>query len=396
MENDLASFYAENGYGRAPWDYSGRAVSSLPQLLTRSQMPALQEERRLANLNSVAGGVPSLADYWETAWSPYAQELTPGQQEAGGAARGPLGFDPSSLPAGWADIVIDPQNRIAWGVDASGNIIPGSNRSLATNDDRFGIAATLAFAGMGGAAAGAAGAGGAGAGEATTTGTVAGYGADFGAAAETGTAAGGTAAGAGTAAAPAATASSGGSSTPAAAGGGGSTAANAGGSLGARDYMSILSGLYGIYQGERVRDSMDPFAGNRGYFADRLMELERDPSAIQRRPGYQAGVNTINRELASKGYYGGGNHPIALSRFAGDFYNQEANRLAQLAGAGAAPGAGSLAAANLQGQGLASIAYGLAPYSNNRTQTGGGGAYYGGGYSQNPYIDPQGQNQGGP
>jgi hypothetical protein len=150
-----------------------------------------------------------------------------------------------------------------------------------------------------------------------------------------------------------------------------------------------------MYQANQIRSTSDPFAGNRGYFADRLMELERNPGLITQRPGYQAGVQTINRELASKGYYGGGNNAVGLSRFAGDFYNQEANRLAQLAGAGAAPGAGQVAAANLSGQALASIAYGLAPYTTNRPQTGGGGAYYGGGYGQSGNPDPQGLNQGG-
>jgi hypothetical protein len=348
-------------------------------------LASLQDRAR----NSESMALPE-SDLMAIARERFLPMLSPQEQLASGGARAP-GDWRAGMPAGWADVAVDQQNRVGWGVDASGRIIPGSHFSLATNDDRFGIAATLAFAGMGAAAAGA-GAGTAAAGAEAGTGTAA-------AGAEAGAASGayatgdlgalGGAGGGGASAAAAAEGSAAAAPAASAAAGGGE------GSLGLRDYYNIMSGLYGLYQGERVADRMDPFGPHRGYFAERLMELERNPGLITSRPGYRAGLEAITREMASKGYLGSGNQMVALSRYAGDFYNQEANRLAQLAGAGAAPGGGELARAGLQGQGLASIAYGLAPYTTNRPQTGIGGSYYGGGYGQYPVSDPEGRNSMG-
>jgi hypothetical protein len=143
-----------------------------------------------------------------------------------------------------------------------------------------------------------------------------------------------------------------------------------------------------------ARDEMDPFRSQRPYYQQRLAELEANPSLIQQRPGWQAGLSAIQRQMGASGYLGSGNHAVGLSRYAGDFYNQEANRLAQLGGAGATPGAGINTQANLAGQSLASIGYGLAPYSQNRPRVNTGGTYYGGGYN-NPADDNEGINPGG-
>lgn len=131
---------------------------------------------------------------------------------------------------------------------------------------------------------------------------------------------------------------------------------------GARSIFDIVSGLYGLRLARDAREASDPFAQYRGFYGDQLMELERNPSLITSRPGYVAGLEAIGRNNAARGYAGSGNETAVLSRYAGDFYGQEMQRLAGLAGAGQTPGAGQFQAAQLTGQGLASIGYGLAPF----------------------------------
>lgn len=129
----------------------------------------------------------------------------------------------------------------------------------------------------------------------------------------------------------------------------------------AQSLASIASGVYGMKLAGDARKASDPFAPYRGAYGERLAALEANPGSIVSRPGFQAGLGTIERKSASSGYYGSGNMASALGRYSGDFYNQEANRLATLAGAGQTPGAGQMGAAELAGQSLGSIGYGVGP-----------------------------------
>lgn len=129
----------------------------------------------------------------------------------------------------------------------------------------------------------------------------------------------------------------------------------------ARSIFDIVSGIYGMKLADDAREASDPFAQFRGAYGQQLAALEANPSLITSRPGWQAGLEAISRNNAARGYAGSGNETAVLSRYAGDFYNQEANRLAQLAGAGQTPGAGQFQAAQLASQSLGSIGYGLAP-----------------------------------
>jgi hypothetical protein len=92
------------------------------------------------------------------------------------------------------------------------------------------------------------------------------------------------------------------------------------------------------------------------------MALEANPGRIRGTPGFFAGQDTINRSMASKGYLGSGNQAAALQRFGGEFYQQEANRLAGLAGANIQPGNNYYNSADLAGRSLSNIGYGLSPY----------------------------------
>ncbi len=144
-------------------------------------------------------------------------------------------------------------------------------------------------------------------------------------------------------------------------GAGGAASGGGGGGLlsgwGAKDYLSAGSNLYGLSMANKIRKQSDPFAKYRAGYGAQLQALEQNPASLTTRPGYQAGLQAVQRGSAAGGYLGSGNEMAALAKYGGDFYGNEVNRLAGLAGAGATPGAGSVAAANLAGQALAGFGY---------------------------------------
>lgn len=129
-----------------------------------------------------------------------------------------------------------------------------------------------------------------------------------------------------------------------------------------RNLFDVLSGLYGLKLANDAAEKSDPFGPYRKGYADKLLALEANPGLIKSTPGFMSGQDSITRQMASKGYLGSGNQAGALARFSGDFYNAEANRLAGLAGANIAPGNTHFNHANLVGQSLSNIGYGLSPY----------------------------------
>jgi hypothetical protein len=159
-----------------------------------------------------------------------------------------------------------------------------------------------------------------------------------------------------------------------------------GGGAGASSGVGLIGGVGSIYSGiqaqeqakklqemaqqemtqnnaNRTTDAMDPY---RAGYAAQLQGLMNDPSSIASTPGYSAGLQAINRSLAAQGFTGSGNAQAALAKYGGDFYGQQVERLRQLASGGGQnnpSNSGAYSAysngANLQGQGLASIGYGL-------------------------------------
>ena len=132
-----------------------------------------------------------------------------------------------------------------------------------------------------------------------------------------------------------------------------------------RGGVDILSGLYGMSQAGRIRDASDPFGQYRQMYGDQLAALMADPSLLTKQPGYRAGIEAIDNSAAATGYFGGGNHQVGLARYGGKTFDETVARLAQLAGAGQTPGAGQAQAADLTGQGIASIGYGLSRFLPN-------------------------------
>jgi hypothetical protein len=125
--------------------------------------------------------------------------------------------------------------------------------------------------------------------------------------------------------------------------------------------IDMASGVYGMKLAGDAREASDPFAKYREGYGAQLAALEANPNSIVTRPGFEAGLEAIQRTAGARGYAGSGNMISALGRYGGEFYNQEANRLATLAGAGQTPGAGQLGSAELASKSLGSIGYAVAP-----------------------------------
>lgn len=101
---------------------------------------------------------------------------------------------------------------------------------------------------------------------------------------------------------------------------------------------------------QQLINRADPFAPYRAGYGQKLQDLEasHDVTSI---PGYQAGLDAVQRAGASQGFTGSGNMMKALQDYGGNFFNQEASRLAGLAGANVTPGNGFATAAGLIGAG---------------------------------------------
>lgn len=135
--------------------------------------------------------------------------------------------------------------------------------------------------------------------------------------------------------------------------------------------MSVIQGLSGLFQqnklkklSEQLSGMADPQAPYRGARAAELDTLMKDPSKITEYPGYQAGLEAVQRSRAAQGYNGSGNMMASLAKYGGDFFNNAVSQLNGLAG-GSPGGAanlryqGSVDSTNLLGQSLNRIGYGL-------------------------------------
>jgi len=116
---------------------------------------------------------------------------------------------------------------------------------------------------------------------------------------------------------------------------------------------NIGTGLYGMNQAddmmdfaEELRKQSDPFASERDYYKGKLRSLYDNPASLVETPGYKAGEQAVTRSMAANGYLGSGNMMTELFDYGGKVFDSQAARLAQLAGAGATPGAGGATVAN--------------------------------------------------
>lgn len=160
-------------------------------------------------------------------------------------------------------------------------------------------------------------------------------------------------------------------------GGGGGGAGSAGSLLSLLSKgLDIGTGIYGISKAKdlqnlasSVQERADPFGPYRAGYAEQLKRLSENPSTITQTPGWDAGIQAVQRSAAGRGYLNSGNEISALQNFGGDFFNRESNRLARLAGADFAPGTGGQlalqgneAALNLLAQALSRISAGVGSF----------------------------------
>lgn len=146
--------------------------------------------------------------------------------------------------------------------------------------------------------------------------------------------------------------------------------------------LNIGSGLYGLYKSDQLRKMAELASrradtwgenGGRGLAAGQLQTLLTDPSSITKMPGYNAGLEAVQRAMAAQGYGGGagpgnvsGNMLAALQQYGGNFYNQALQNLAGLSGATQNPASagqllisGNQLSNDLASRSLASIGYGV-------------------------------------
>lgn len=139
--------------------------------------------------------------------------------------------------------------------------------------------------------------------------------------------------------------------------------------------MTMGSGIYGLMQANQLKkmamlaqQKADPWgeSGGRALAGGQLQTLLQDPSGITKMPGYEAGLQAIQRSMAAQGYTGSGNMMTALSKYGGDFYNNAVSQLGGLAGAGVNPGSasqigltGATNAASIGAQSLNRLGYGV-------------------------------------
>ncbi len=152
---------------------------------------------------------------------------------------------------------------------------------------------------------------------------------------------------------------------------------SSGGNSGSLPWNSIAQlgkGALGIAQqqqlGQQTRGAAaaaDPFSTQRPLYQAMLQQLMVNPNKVlPNMPGYQAGLDAVQRAGASQGFTGSGNMATALLKYGGDIFNQQATLLAGLGGANSgSPAAsgqllqqGGVNQTNLLGQSLNSLIQG--------------------------------------
>jgi hypothetical protein len=129
--------------------------------------------------------------------------------------------------------------------------------------------------------------------------------------------------------------------------------------------MSVGSGIYGLSNAIQEQQLAKQLESSNQYtsgYAAQLNALMKNPSSITSQPGYEAGLEAVQRSMAAQGYQGSGNMAAALQQYGGNFFN---NAVTQLEGlASPTGGVQALQGANLantsSSQALAALGYGAA------------------------------------
>lgn len=143
------------------------------------------------------------------------------------------------------------------------------------------------------------------------------------------------------------------------------------GSPGGKGAMNVLDKIIGAYGTNKAAGQYrnianqsaqraDPFASQRGGYQSRLAQLYAQPGSVYEDPAYQAqekqALDATGRAMSARGYNMSGNEMEALAQTgratAGDWRRNEIDRLMQLSGAYANPGAAGAMYGQMAGQGV--------------------------------------------
>lgn len=120
----------------------------------------------------------------------------------------------------------------------------------------------------------------------------------------------------------------------------------------------LLRGGFGLYQANQLKQASKPSAINQQAEAQ-LQALMADPSSVTKLPGYEAGLEAVQRGMAAGGFLGSGNMATALQKYGGDFYNNAIGQYASLSQLGRGNEANyRMGSIQLAGQALNSLGYG--------------------------------------
>ena len=112
--------------------------------------------------------------------------------------------------------------------------------------------------------------------------------------------------------------------------------------------MNLVSG-FDQYQMQRQRQAQQQ------QYAAQMQALMANPSSVQNLPGYNAGLQAVQRSMAAQGYQGSGNMASALAGYGGQQYQQQLSNLAALQGQSPSVGSAPTGLATM-GAGLGSLA----------------------------------------
>lgn len=98
-------------------------------------------------------------------------------------------------------------------------------------------------------------------------------------------------------------------------------------------WEGLVKGALSLYQSSQLSDKGQPSAAARTA-GDQLAALLADPASLTKLPGYEAGIQAVQRSGAANGYLGSGNMAVGLSKYAGDFYNNTLRQLSAIANEG--------------------------------------------------------------
>lgn len=104
------------------------------------------------------------------------------------------------------------------------------------------------------------------------------------------------------------------------------------------DALKAAAGAYqyGIsgQQAKQAASASDPFAPQREQYAQMLQRLMASPSTeLPKTPGYQAGMDAVQRSLLAQGYQGSGKMMAGMLEYGGNIFNEQVKTLGHLAGA---------------------------------------------------------------